>query len=208
MIVATKWANGKKEQIREWVPNPVDNQHLSGKAVVIGEGNVKIKPFYFENHKGGLLGRDKVQTYGVETVGNKVATDFLVVMNPSELQTQLETKLSDHTAIYTSTANCIANPGRCFMVPYNFKSSSIAVATYLAAFDGHKEVFLVGSEPPLDATSRNKYIAGLLLVFQTYASIRFRIITDNEYEVPKEWRSLRNIEVWNYRKFISECDIG
>ncbi len=39
VIVENKISGGKKYQEREWIDNPIENQHISGRAAVIGGGN-------------------------------------------------------------------------------------------------------------------------------------------------------------------------
>ena len=36
VITESRWSGGKKTQNREWVANPIDNQHISGRAACIG----------------------------------------------------------------------------------------------------------------------------------------------------------------------------
>ena len=36
VVTRTRMANGRGQQSREWIPNSIDNQHISGRAAVIG----------------------------------------------------------------------------------------------------------------------------------------------------------------------------
>ena len=36
VILETRWTKGKKVERREWIENPIQNQHISGRAVCIG----------------------------------------------------------------------------------------------------------------------------------------------------------------------------
>ena len=62
VILETKWSGGKKEQTREWVPNPIENQHISGRATCILSNIDQFRYDYrkLENHRGGLLGGKKI----------------------------------------------------------------------------------------------------------------------------------------------------
>ena len=64
VILESKWAGGKKEETREWIPNPIENHHLSGRAAVIGSNIDKWQFDYtrLQRHRGGLLGSKKLQT--------------------------------------------------------------------------------------------------------------------------------------------------
>jgi hypothetical protein len=209
VIVSTKWTNGRKEQVREWIPNPVDNHHISGRAVIVGEGSSRnrFKLYHLENHKGGLLGKKKLQTYAVNRVVNELTPDFLVTVDKSILDEHVANKVTEKLPVYTTTSNCIAYPGECFMVPYNVKLVAEATATYLAAFDGHQEIFLIGCDAPIAEPAREKFSSQMKIVFDTYPRVKFYVV-DETPMVPKSWRNCRNVAVWDYRTFISECDIG
>jgi hypothetical protein len=66
VITETKFSGGKKQISQAWIDNPIDNHHISGRAVTIGSDddleffNHKI----LATHRGGLLGSLKLQTYG------------------------------------------------------------------------------------------------------------------------------------------------
>ena len=48
VIVEHKISQGKKIQEREWIDNPIENQHISGRAAVIGGGSSR---YLFKNIK-------------------------------------------------------------------------------------------------------------------------------------------------------------
>ena len=57
VITESKWAAGKKTQNREWVANPITNQHISGRAACIGSDIDKVAFDHtrLQRHRGGLL---------------------------------------------------------------------------------------------------------------------------------------------------------
>jgi len=57
VVLKTRLENGQKVQEREWIPNPVENQHISSRAaVVIGTiVSKRYKESHLERHKGGHL---------------------------------------------------------------------------------------------------------------------------------------------------------
>ena len=80
IILNTAWAGGKKRTQREWMPNPIENHHISGRAACIGSSVDKLE-FDFtilQRHKGGLLGSKKLQTYGVGEIAKQMRLDFAV----------------------------------------------------------------------------------------------------------------------------------
>ena len=66
---------------KEWIGNSVINNQISNKACVIGNG-ISRKRFPLNTvlgHFGGLLAREKLQTYGCNALYREHAPDFLVV---------------------------------------------------------------------------------------------------------------------------------
>ena len=72
VVIESRWISGKKEEKREWIPNPIENQHISGRAACIGstfdQGTFNYT--MLQRHRGGLLGSKKLQTYGVGNIGS------------------------------------------------------------------------------------------------------------------------------------------
>ena len=62
IITQSTWSGGKKRQKREWVANPIENQHISGRAVCIGSDVDALRFDYkiLQRHRGGLLGSKKI----------------------------------------------------------------------------------------------------------------------------------------------------
>jgi hypothetical protein len=79
------------------------------------------------------------------------------------------------------------------------------LAIYLAAFDGHNEIFLLGynNETPADTLS---WIADINAVFSTYRLTNF-ILVGTESNMPTSWRNNRNVSCMEYRDFVSYCDV-
>lgn len=209
VVVDTVWRGGRKLQSKEFLRNPIVNQHISGRAVVIGDDEtvradvVKL----LENHKGGLLGQKKLQTYGCDGVWKKIRLDFCVEYRTDELREMVEKDYATNTAVYSTIRNCLAFPEKFYTVPYGVRLQPTASAAYLAAFDGHKEVFLVGTDGINPHTVFDTQVyKDLLQVFQAYTSTKFYLVTDGA-KPNDEWRSCPNVEVWSYRQFIIHCDV-
>ena len=209
VVLGTVFRGGKKIQQREYIENPIVNQHISGRAVIIGAGPsartdvVRTLP----RHRGGLLGKKKLQTYGADGVWRVMRLDFCVENDANELRDMIAEKYTENSVVYTRVKNCLAMPGEFFIIPYGVRLDPIAQATYLAAFDGHKEIFLVG----VDGLNANQApspqrISDLNQVFMAYSGVQFRLITDGAR--PHDmWLNNCNVETWNYQKFISYCDV-
>lgn len=208
VVVDTVWKNGRKLQSREWIANPIINQHISGRAVVVGTGDSIHVPMLtnLNNHRGGLLGQKKLQTYGTPESWRALHLDFCYEINDDHLKRLIETKYTQTTVVYTTTKNCLKYPGNFFMVPYAPRLCPEAMAAYLAAFDGHQEIFFIGVDAEINGAVDVTTIAHIEDVIKTYPNVKFRFITDGK-NPPDQWRVLPNVDVWNYKQFISYCDI-
>lgn len=209
VIVKSVWRNGAKEQEREWVDNPIENQHISGRAAIIGRGvsknNFDIQ--ILERHRGGLLGNKRLQTYAAEGVWQQMHPNFYISNNNEELAKILLSDYSEDNIVYTSAKKCISNPGKFYLIPYNANLVDIATATWLAAFDGHQEIFFIGVDGTDDQCNRDEQqIADINKVIQAYAGVRFYSVTDGE-KPPSEWRQNPNFSIMTYAQWKNYCDV-
>jgi len=210
VITSVKVVNGRKQQEREFVDNPLKLNSISGRAVCVSNGisGTRFQLNRLMNYHG-LLNTLTLNVYTTGDLYKKLHANFHVTFNKDDLDYLVEQKLTEQIMVYTSTTNCLKTPGEFFIIPYGFKSTNEAVAAYLAAFDGHQEVFLVGyDEYTADGlTRRTKMIASLLPVFSAYSDIKFYHVID-QGTIPTEWLPYRNVKEMQVRQFISYCDIS
>ena len=216
VIVEHKISGGKKYQEREWIDNPIDNQHISGRAAVIGNGPSRYNTKFngklnletkIEQHAGWHLGRKRLQTYGSEGCWREMQCDFYVEFEKEKLAEIKEAKYQERVSVYTHARNCIDDPGEYYLVPYGQRGASIEIAAWLACFDGHKEVFLLGVDATdLDQSINEKRIKGLDAIIKMYKNVQFIHVTDNA-SPPDVWQDNPNFVTWKYAQFISYCDI-
>lgn len=208
VILNTTFKNGKKTQDREWVENPIENQYISARAAIIGNGfsREKFDIKKIENHKGGLLGKKSLQIYGSAGCWNELRCDFYVEHDANQLEQIIETGYVERSTVYTDVYNCITYPGEFYLIPYNVKLYPTATAIYIAAFDGHTEIFLIGADAT-DASYifRQNEANSTCRVINTYKSTTFYFVSD--YAVPDCFKSLPNTKIITYREFISYCDV-
>jgi len=207
--------DGKKHQEREWIGNPIDNQHISGRAAVIGSGNSRFEnrttgfnlKHKIEEHAGWHLGRKRLQSYGSEGCWKEMQCDFYVEFDKEKLNEIKMQKYQERVSVYTHARNCIDDPGEYYLVPYGVRGKSIAVAAWLACFDGHTEIFLIGADAEYaDNTANVKTIKGLNAVFTDYPTVKFYYVSDGS-QAHDLWRENINFEQMRYAEFISYCDI-
>jgi hypothetical protein len=207
VILESKWSGGKKSETREWIPNPIENQHLSGRAACIGSQTDGYRFDYtrLSRHRGGLLSSKKLQTYGVGDVALKMRLDFAVETNAKQLQKIQELGIQKDSVVYTTTRNCIANPGEFYIIPYRPHIVDLVSIVYLAAFDGHKEIFLLGYNKEING-GRDTWIDNLVDIFKTYP-VDFYLIGEST-NMPSKWLDCDNVRTMDYQEWISYCDIS
>jgi hypothetical protein len=207
VILETRWSGGKKTETREWIANPIENHHLSGRAACIGSTLDQEQFDYtrLQRHRGGLLGSKKLQTYGTGTIAQQMRLDFTVETDPIMLDKILNTGYQVNNIVYTSPRYCIAHPGEFYLIPLRPRIVDLASLLYLAAFDGHKEIFMLGYTDETSA-GRNTWIEQITSIFSAYSGIKFYLVGEST-RMPDEWVSCSNTQTLTYRDFIGYCDI-
>jgi len=207
VILESKWSGGKKTETREWIPNPIENQHISGRAACIGSG-VDCQLFDYTRlyrHRGGLLSSKKLQTYGVGDIALEMSLDFTVETNQATLQKIINQEYCVDNIVYTTAKKCIENPGQFYLIPQRPHIVDIATIVYLAAFDQHKEIFLLGyhKETP---NPRTNWVDEITDIFKSYP-VNFYLVGEPTL-MYDEWLNCANVRTMTYLDWISYCDIS
>lgn len=207
LVTETLWIQGQKSQRREWVPNHIENQHISGRAAVI-LSDVDRPLFDYarlQRHRGGLLGKKRLQTYATGAIWRDMILDFWVSKEQSQIDEIIEAKYNERSTLYTTAKIVLAYPQQLYVIPLAPAMDSQALAVYLAAFDGHQEIFLLGAS--LDTPWMTKHsIASITALMRAYDTVQFFLI-GIESRMPPEWRGLFNVRCQTYRQWISYCDV-
>lgn len=209
IITNQRIVDGKKVQDREWIQNPIENQHISGRAVCIADGasrsNFSINKL--ENHRGGLLGKLRLQSYGVGRVCDEIVCNFYITRDKETLSRLVERQYTVNTVCYTSTRSLIEHPGEFYLLPMGQKGTDEFMAVWLACFDGHKEIYMIGYEPTEKVA---KQIAEIMMVYKGVKFFRVSPgIKDNQTDhlTPESWKWQPNFQDMSYRQWITHCDI-
>jgi len=214
VIINNTVKDGKKHQEREWIDNPITNQHISGRAAIIGNGNSRFQnrttgfnlKSKIEQHAGWHLGRKRLQSYGSEGCWQEMQCDFYVEFDPEKLQEIKSENYQQTVSVYTNARNCINDPGEFYLVPYQMRGKSVVVATWLACFDGHTEIFLLGVDGLQADEPDLKCVYQMNGVFVDYPTVKFYYVSDGA-KAHTLWRNAINFQQISYAEFISYCDI-
>jgi len=207
VILKTQYRDGRKTQEREWVANPITNQHISGRAACIGSSvdHGRFDYTRLQRHRGGLRASKRLQTYGCDDIWQQMRLNFYITSDPARLAEIAATNYGDDTVCYSNARGVLAFPGQYFLCPYSPSIPDPAMAVYLACFDGHSEVYLLGytQETPGDPRPWQRAI---LEIMQVYNKVDFYVICTPTV-VPELWLGQPNCHNLVYRDFVSRCDV-
>jgi len=147
IVVERNYNNGVWHDTTENVPNAVVNSQISNQAVVIGNGPSRLNLFnlnLLQKHRGGLLGSRKLQTYGCNALYRDFAPDFLVAVGNEIVEEIARSNYCTDHIVYTSSVHLLEHPNKFYLIPHNPYTDAGTTAAYIAAFDGHKKVYMIG----------------------------------------------------------------
>lgn len=207
VVVKTRWAGGQKNQEREWIANPIENHHLSHRAACIGTSADQRLFDYtrLQRHRGGLLSSKKLQTYGTGLIAQQMRLDFAVEMDRELIQSLIANNYDQQNILYSNASNCLAYPGHLYLIPYFPRLLTEILPVYLAAFDGHEEIFLLGYHKDC-GIQNSTWPQQLSQIFEAYSGTRFYMIGEKT-NMPSELFDHANVENFDLRQFISYCDV-
>ena len=204
----------------------------SDTAVVIGNGlGQRIIDLKLLKKERGFQGSKTLRLYGCNALYRDFDPDFLVVTRDGIANEIVTTNLKSgdyckNHIVYASVKNILNYPGNFHVIPQNPGWNSGAIAAYMACFDGHKKVYLLGHDaldtPGADynvysgsngyagknTASALLYENSMLQVFQTYNDVDFVLVnkTGKGY-IPESWKYCLNLRRLNLRQFVLEADI-
>lgn len=201
--------DGKRERKHEFIENPLTLKVLSGRAVCLSNGeSAKQLNLKKLSTRQGLLDSLALHNYSTGEMYKHYSPEFHVTFNTEILNNLVSENLTEKMMVYTSIKQCINTPGEFYIVPYGVKSTEETVAAYLAAFDGHKEVFLLGYDQYDElGKRRDKLINTMLDVFGAYPGVKFTHVI-HQGATPKEWNQFKNVSTVSVAEFLSICDVS
>lgn len=207
VIAETRLIDGVKQETREWIDNPIKNLHTSGRAAVIGS-RIDQRRFQHQRlarHRGGLLGSRRLQTYASGDIWEDMRLDFYVTIKREILSLIMQRGYDRDTIVFSNSSGVMAYPGHFYPVPYTPYLSDVATAVYLASFDGHEEVFLIGFNADVGWEDR-RVISDVSDIISAYTGTKYISIGAPAGQ-PEQWLALPNFSTMPVKDFVSYCDI-
>lgn len=214
---------------REWIPNTIIEEH-TGYAAVFGNGlsRANLNFNLFKMHRGGLHAAMKFATYGCNAMYRDCAPHILVVKHPLIAAEIAKGTYADDNIVITNIKSVLAHEDKFHLIPFDPGFSAGATALYLAAFDGHKKVYMLGFDGQDTPGVNNNIYAGTngypartaevdserwireaMTVFTTYSNTEFiRVSQYENADMPEAWKYAPNVRKLDWRRFVSEVDLG
>lgn len=230
------WENNQWNFAGEYVPNNIINNQISNRAVILGNGpsRLQLQPLadilpILKRHKGGLLAEGAVQTYGCNAIFRDFDPDFLIVTGEDIVAEIVKIGYWFRHIVYSTHDAVLTYPGKFYLVPQNPLWDAGAIAAYMACFDGHKKIYLLGFDghpnentigdanvyvntpgypKSTDLHTGEFFIRSMLNVMSTYDDVDFiRVMPTKNWYIPEPWRYLPNFTQITFRDFTFEVDL-
>lgn len=229
MTTSSTWSGSRWQYTQEFVPNAINNQHVSRRAVVIGNGasrkNYELN--LLKNHRAGILGALAVQTYGCNALYRDFSPTFLVSTGTEISKEIADSGYCEDNIVYANAEIVATHPQKFYLIPQDVHYDAGALAVYLACFDGHKQIYLTGFDNWTgDGDNSNMYIdtnaygaynqepahnfwtTTLKHVMETYPEVMFtRVMPTPNWWSPDAWKSCANYRQISYKSFVLEIDL-
>lgn len=223
--------DGEWNPTTEFVPNQVINTHTTTQAVAIGNGDSRanFNLQLISDHRGGILAVDKLQTYGCNALYRDFTPNFLIAVGDTIISEIASNGYANDNIVYTNAKSLLEHSGKFYLIPQNLSFDAGSLATYMACFDGHTKVFLIGYDQyddavgavnniykdtngyPTSQDTQNAKFFSLTLynVMTTYPQVEFvRVMPESTWWTPPELQPLPNFRQIDYNQFAIEADLG
>lgn len=229
IVVERHHISGVWHDTTETVPNAVINNQISNQAVIIGNGvsRLDVELSIIKNHHGGLLGARTLQSYGCNALYRDFAPDFLIATGNEIINEIASSEYTTNNIVYTDAENALRYPDKFYLIPHNPYADAGTTAAYIAAFDGHKKIYLLGFDHQFAPNFNNNVYAGTLgyqsrnttvsderwitarkMLFDVYDDTEFILVSQNgRTTIPERLRGCVNFRQVSMRQFAIESDL-
>ena len=231
------YKNSEWEYTKEFLNPSFDVKPLSDIAVVIGNGESRLEfdMRHFMSFKTGPLdtnwskqyGRKKFYTYGCNALYRDFSPDFLFVTGDEITKEVVNSGYCEDHVVYANNWVLPQYPNKFHYIPENPAYNSGALAAYMAAFDGHKKIFMLGFDgndtnnlncnvynntngyPTKEyQTLEEFWVVALKNVMDVYDDTEFiRVAPSENFRTPEPWKYNLNFRTISFRQFVLEADI-
>lgn len=220
---------GKWNTTTEHVRNRVINNQISNRAVVFGNGihRLSFDPNKVINHRSGLLGIDTLQSYGCNAFYRDYTPDFMIVTNRLIAKEMVDNNFVKNNIVYTRADITLEFPKKFYLIPHDPYADAGTTAMYLAAFDGHKRIYLLGFDgqdtqnvnnnvyagtngynSKAENISDEKWIDSQAEIMKLYNDVDWVHVSESGYQtIPESWKYITNLRRISHRDWVLEADL-
>lgn len=217
------YENGVWTYETETVTPPILSNDRTGKQAVVFGNGISREDFYTNL----ILKQRKLQTYGCNAMYRDYQTDFLVCNNDKIAQELINANYSDTRVVYANSDQIFDHPGKFYLIPQDPQWNAGAMAAYMAAFDGHKQIYLYGFDGQDTHGNNNNIYAGsnayqpqdevitddfygiaLRTLMEAYPLVEFvHVNITGKGTIPVQWLECSNFRRISSRGLVLECDL-
>jgi hypothetical protein len=202
----------------------LDNDRTGKQAVVFGNG-LSRDDFDIKY----IFKQPKLQTYGCNAIHRDAHydVDFLVINNDKIAQELIASGGATRKVVYANSDQIFDHPGVFYLMPQDPQWNAGAMAAYMAAFDGHKQVYLVGFDGQDTHGNNNNIYTGtnayqiedtvvtddfyglaLKTLMQAYPLVEFiHVNKTGKGNIPGAWKECPNFRRISFHQLVIECDL-
>lgn len=230
IIVERKHENHVWHEITETVPNKITNNQISDRAVIIGNGTSRLNfNLQYLKTPSGLLGAKTLQSYGCNALYRDFTPDFLIATGNNGIINEIsKSSYVNDNVVYTNSLHLLEHPNKFYLIPYDPYADAGTTAAYIAAFDGHQRIYLLGFDG-YDTVGHNnnvyadtngydnkkefeidcdKLINNRYQLFKVYNDVDFIWVTQSgRSTIPEQLKWCANYRQISFRDLILECDL-
>jgi hypothetical protein len=221
--------NNEWNKTEEYIPNQIANLQVSNRALILGNGPTRLGMDLnvIKNHKAGIRGRSRLQTYGCNALYRDFAPDFLVATGAQIVSEISDSDYCTDHIVYANAWAIASYTQKFYLIPQDPSWDAGSLATYLACFDGHKKIFLLGFDgnelngrdwniyngtagylPTTSSISEEFWSLSMFTLFNTYPDVDFvRVMPTANYRMPERWKYATNLRQIDFRQFVIEADL-
>ena len=235
VITNRVYQNSKWNPTTEFIPTESLFTPESNSAVVLGNGPTRLEfdcsrflDYRKPNHPWSAK-ENKINflTYGCNAFFRDYRPDFLIATGDTLLTEVANSGYCDSRVVYANNEPLTRFPGKFNLIPQNPQFNSGAIAAYLAAFDGHKKVYMLGFDgndtPNYNYNVYNGttgypstnsdipedfWVLSLKQVMSAYNETEFvRVAPTASFRTPEAWKYCLNYRQIDFRQFASEVGL-
>lgn len=169
-----------------------------------------------------------MQTYSCNAAYRDFEATFTVAVGNDIAREIADSGYCNRHIVYANSDKILKYPNKFYLIPQDFVSNAGTAATYLACFDGHEKIYLLGFDnsagehynnnvyagtPGYAPTNHNYsddyWILAMEQVMSLYNEVEFvRVTPTPNYVCPTTWLKLSNFRQISFNEYIIEADLG